>query len=76
MTDMVQIAVAGTVGEAEELRTILATAGIDSVLEAAVEHHPREIEDSPQKVLVAESDAEAAQEAIEALTEPDDLLAD
>ena len=76
MTELVQIAVAGTVDEAEELRTILTTAGIDSVIEPAVEHHPRAIEDAPQKVLVAESDAEAAQEAIEALTEPDDILGD
>lgn len=76
MADLVQIAVAGTVDEAEELRTILTTAGIDSVLEPAVEHHPREVEDAPQKVLVAEADAEAAQEAIEALTEPDDIVGD
>ena len=73
---MVQIAVAGDVAEAEELQTILRSAGIDSELEAAVEHHPRETEDAPQKVLVPEASVEAAQDAIEALTEPDELAAD
>ena len=41
-------------------------------MEPAVEHHPREVEDVPQKVLVPESDLEAAQDAIEALSEPED----
>lgn len=71
---MVQVAVAGDITEAEELRTILREAGIDSSVEPAVEHHPREVEDIPQKVLVAESQLEAAQEAIEALSEPDELF--
>ena len=74
MTRFVQVAVAGDIAEAEELRTILRDAGIDAELETAVEHHPREVEDAPQKVLVAESELEAAQNAIEALTEPDELL--
>ena len=71
---MVQLAVAGDITEAEELRTILREAGIESELEPAVEHHPREVEDVPQKVLVAESELEAAQNAIEALSEPDELF--
>jgi len=70
---MVQVAVAGDIAEAEEIRTILARAGIASTVEPAVEHHPREVEDVPQKVLVEESELEAAQNAIEALTEPDEL---
>jgi hypothetical protein len=74
MTTMVQVAVAGDITEAEELRTILREAGIDSALEPAVEHHPREVEDVPQKVLVPESELEAAQNAIEALSEPDELF--
>jgi hypothetical protein len=74
MTRMVQVAVAGDITEAEELRTILHEAGIESELEPAVEHHPREVEDVPQKVLVAESELEAAQNAIEALSEPDELF--
>ena len=74
MSRMVQLAVAGDVAEAEELQTILRSAGIESELEAAVEHHPTATEDAPQKVLVPESSLEAAQDAIEALTEPDELV--
>jgi hypothetical protein len=73
MAGKVQVAVAGDITEAEELRTILREAGIASEMEAAVDHHPREVEDVPQKVLVAEEDLEAAQNAIEALSEPDEL---
>jgi Putative prokaryotic signal transducing protein len=76
MAQMVQLAVAGDVTEAEEIQTILREAGIDSELEAAVDHHPSAIDDSPQKVLVPESSLEAAQEAIEAMTEPDELISD
>jgi hypothetical protein len=76
MSRMVQVAVAADVAEAEELQTILRSAGIDSELETAVEHHPRETEDAPQKVLVPESELEAALDAIEAMTEPDELAAD
>jgi hypothetical protein len=76
MSRMVQVAVAGDVAEAEELQTILRSAGIDSQLETAVEHHPASTEDAPQKVLVPEASLEAAQDAIEALTEPDELISD
>ena len=76
MTRFVQVAVAGDITEAEEIRTILRDAGIESELETAVEHHPRAVEDVPQKVLVAEAELEAAQNAIEALTEPDELTGD
>jgi hypothetical protein len=76
MTAMVQVALAEGVSEAEEIQTILTSAGIDSALEPAVEHHPASIEDTPQKVLVPEDALEAAQHAIEAMTEPDDLAAD
>jgi hypothetical protein len=76
MTRMVQVAVAGDVTEAEELQDILRAAGIDSVLETAVEHDPTATEDVPQKVLVPEGSLEAAQDAIESLTEPDDLVSD
>jgi hypothetical protein len=76
MSRMVQVAVAADITEAEELRTILRDAGIDSQLEVAVEHHPSEVEDAPQKVLVSEGELEEAQNAIEALTEPDELLGD
>lgn len=73
MSRMVQVAMAGDVAEAEELRTILRSAGIDSELEVAIDHHLRETEDVPQKVLVPEDSLEAAQHAIEALTEPEEL---
>jgi len=76
MTDLVQVALAEDITEAEELQTILERAGIASELETAVEHHPRETENAPQKVLVPEESLEAAQHAIEALTDPDDLVSD
>jgi hypothetical protein len=76
MTKMVQVALAEDVADAEEIQTILRTAGIESELETAVELHPRETEDAPQKVLVPESSLEAAQHAIEAMTDPDELIAD
>jgi hypothetical protein len=76
VNEYVQVALAEDVTEAEEVQALLQAAGIDSQLETAVEHHPRETEDAPQKVLVPESQLEAAQHAIESLTDPDDLIAD
>ncbi len=76
MTRMVQVAVAGDVAEAEELQTILRAAGIEAELETAVDHHERETGDAPQKILVPESAVEAAQHAIEAMTDPDELVSD
>ncbi len=55
MTRMVQVAVAGDVTEAEELESMLRAAGIETQLEPAVDHHPREVEDAPENVLVPES---------------------
>lgn len=66
MTPKVQVAVAGDVTEAEEIQAILREAGIDS-----------ELEQSPEAdalaVLVAEESADLAQDAIEAIVEPDEL---
>ena len=76
MTNLVQVALAEGVSEAAEIQAILRAAGISSELETAVEHHPRAIEDAPQKVLVPESQLEQAQHAIESLTDPDDLISD
>jgi hypothetical protein len=76
MTRMVQVALAEDVTEAEEIQAILEAAGISSELETAVEHHPRSTEDAPQKVLVAESHLEAAQHAIESMTDPDEIVSD
>ena len=74
MSQMVQVAVANDLAEAEELRTILRSAGIPSALESAVEHHPTGLDDGPQKVLVTPGELEAAQHAIEAMADPDELL--
>jgi hypothetical protein len=76
MSEMVQVALAEDVTEAEELQEILRLAGIDSKLETAVEHHPTSTEDAPQKVLVPESDLEQALHAIESMTDPDEMAAD
>ncbi len=69
MSGMVQVTVAGDVAEAEEVQEILREAGIDAAIE------PSE-EDDAVSVLVPESDLESAQQAIEALTEPDDIIAE
>jgi type III secretory pathway lipoprotein EscJ len=63
---MVQVAVAGDVAEAEEMQAILRAAGIDAELQAG--------EDDPLTVWVPETDLTSAQEALEALTEPDELI--
>jgi hypothetical protein len=68
MARMVQVAVAGDITEAEEIQEILRNAGIDSELQSAL--------DDPLTVLVPESSLEDAKDAIEAMTEPDDLLGD
>ena len=72
MSSLVQVALAETVAEAEEIEAMLREAGIQAELESAVEHHPREVDDTPVKVLVPESQLEAARDAIESMTEPDD----
>jgi type III secretory pathway lipoprotein EscJ len=66
VTQFVHAAVAGDVGEAEEIQEILRSAGINSQLQAG--------EDDSVVVLVPESDLEAAQDAIEAMTEPDEVV--
>ena len=68
-SNVVQLATAGDVAEAEEMQEILRNAGIESTLEQSAE-------DDAVTVLVPESDLDEAQEAIEALTEPDDLIAE
>jgi hypothetical protein len=74
MTQMVQLTVAADLTEAEEIQTMLHTAGIACQIEHAVEHHPTGIEDLPARVLVPEAELEAAQNALEALSDPDNLL--
>ena len=76
MTEMVQVALAEDIAEAEEIQEILRMAGIDSELETAVEHHPTATENAPQKILVPESSLEEAQHAIESMTDPNEMSAD
>lgn len=69
MSEMVHAAVAGDVREAEEIREILRAAGIDSEVEP-------EVEADAVAILVHASDLERAQDAIEAGTDPDDLVSE
>ena len=73
---MVQVALTRDLTEAEEIQTILQSAGIESELHPAVEQHPAALEDVPTQVLVAENALEAAQHAIEAGTEPGEVVSD
>jgi hypothetical protein len=66
MTEKVRVAIAGDVTEAEEIQSILSEAGIDSDLEP-------EDEADGFAVLVPETSVEVAQDALEALGEPDEL---
>jgi hypothetical protein len=69
MSAKVQVAVAGDVTEAEEIQAILTDVGVESELEPADEA-------DAIAVLVRDSDVEVAQDAIEAMTEPDELVSD
>ncbi|MBA3733853.1 MAG: hypothetical protein H0W90_01455 [Actinobacteria bacterium] len=66
MTGMVQVAVAGDVAEAEEIQGILRSAGIDAEIGDG--------EDDSVTVSVPEGSIEEAQDAIEAMTEPEDVI--
>lgn len=68
MSAMVQAAIAADVTEAEEIQDILRTAGIASELSSGL--------DEPLHVLVPEDSLEAAKDAIEAMTESDDVVSD
>ena len=68
MREKVQVAVAGDVAEAEEIQAILQAAGIEAELETG--------QDEGLSVFVPEEDLTSAREALEALTEPDDLIAE
>jgi putative signal transducing protein len=69
MARMVQVVVAGDPAEAEELQELLQNAGIEAEIGT-------EGEDDPLNVMVPEGELEAAKDAIEALTEPDELSSD
>ena len=66
MTSMVRVAVAGDVTEAEEIQEILRSAGIDAEIADG--------EEDSVTVSVPEADVEQAQDAIEAMTEAEDVI--
>ena len=66
MTGMVRVAIAGDVAEAEEIQEILRSAGIDAEIADG--------EDDSVTVSDPESSVEQAQDAIEAMTEPEDVI--
>jgi type III secretory pathway lipoprotein EscJ len=66
MTGMVRVAVAGDIAEAEEIQEILRASGIDAELGDG--------EDDSVTVSVPEDSVEQAQDAIEAMTEPDEIV--
>ena len=66
MTGMVRVAVAGDVTEAEEIQEILRSAGIDAEIADG--------KDDSVTISVPESSVEQAQDAIEAMTEPEDVI--
>jgi hypothetical protein len=68
MSRMVHVAVAADVTEAEEIQAILTEAGIRSELEQG--------ENDSLAVLVPEGSVEEAQDVIEAMTEPDELVSE
>jgi hypothetical protein len=74
VTRLVQVAVAGTVSEAEELQSILHAAGIDASLDPGEEHDSQALDDPPLRIYVDEERVQEARDAIEALTEPDELI--
>ena len=63
---MVKVAVAGDVTEAEEIQEILRSAGIDAQIGDG--------EDDSVTISVPEESVEQAQDAIEAMTEPEDVI--
>lgn len=73
MTQLVQVAVAGDVTEAELIQSALTDAGIESSLEAAdAEHDAAAHDDPPLKVFVPESQVESARVVIEDMVEVDE----
>jgi len=68
MTSMVKVAVAGDVAEAEEIQEILRAAGIEAEIADG--------EEDSVMVSVPEGSVEKAQDAIEAMTEPGDIVSE
>jgi type III secretory pathway lipoprotein EscJ len=63
---MVRVAVAGDIAEAEEIQEILRSAGIEAEIADG--------QDDSVTISVPESSVEQAQDAIEAMTEPEDVI--
>ena len=98
MTALVQVALAETVAEGEEIESILREAGLDDVKEIKdslggtvndvvlgivtlalrrhLERRGEDVSGLALKVFVPEDQLDAAREAIESMTEPDDPIAD
>jgi hypothetical protein len=72
VSELVQVAVGGDVAEAEQIQEMLAAAGIEASLEPTIDEEG--VDPEHVKVLVAESSVEAARDAIEAMSEPDDAF--
>ena len=68
MTSMVRVAIAGDVAEAEEIQEILRSAGIEAEIADG--------EEDSVTVSVPEGSVEEAQDAIEAMTEPGDIVSE
>ena len=66
MSELVRVAVAGDVAEAEEIQELRRAAGIEAELHDG--------EDDSVTVSVPEDSVERAQDAIEAMTEPGDIV--
>ena len=69
MSEMVHAAVSADASEAGEIQEILRRAGIASALEP-------EVDADAVAILVPDHDLEAAKDAIEAGTDPDDLVSE
>jgi type III secretory pathway lipoprotein EscJ len=69
MSGMVRATVVEDISEAEEIQEVLHNAGIEASIEQSDE-------EDVVTVFVSEDDLEEAHEAIEALTEPDELDGD
>ena len=72
MSGLVQVALAEGVTEAEEMRDLLAAAGIETHVEPAVDQHSSAVGDLPQKILVPEGSLDDALEVIDGMVEPEE----
>jgi hypothetical protein len=76
VTELVQLVIAGEIGEAEAIRRLLESVGVDATVAPAVGSDATSGDDAPQKVLVPAASLEAAQDALAGMGDPDDDLYD